>query len=70
MSTCILITGSVTLAMKAKRILLSHSIFTEITKLSSDAQGCRYGIRIPSIHKENAKKLLRSDNLYFEELCE
>ncbi len=67
MSTCILVTGTITLAMKARKTLLAHAIPAEASKLTSHVSGCLYGIRIPCVQIENAKRILRSENLPFEE---
>lgn len=67
MSTCILITGSITQAVKAKKLLLAHSITADVTKLASDMQGCRYGVRLPCIQKDNAQRILHAEGIHCED---
>ena len=56
--------GTITTALKAKKALLSHSIPAEINKLTSNTDGCLYGVQIPMVHVENAKRILKSNNIF------
>lgn len=72
MSNCTIITGSVTQAMKAKRILAEHSIAVEVTKLSAirNQKGCIYGIAFPCGHRGNITRILGNAGIPFEEFRE
>ena len=70
MSDCRFIIGSVTQAMKAKRILSAHSIATEVAKFGNTQNntGCTYGIYFRCEHQRNVTSLLQKDNIPFEEM--
>lgn len=67
MSECRFILGSVTQAMKAKRILSMHSIAAEVVKLgnSPKSDGCVYAIQFFRAHKQNVVNLLQKENIHF-----
>lgn len=67
MSNCILATGTITLAMKAKKILLANAIPAETVKLSSLRNGCLYGVQFPCAQVKNAQRLLQTNSIPFEE---
>lgn len=57
---CTMSLGSVTAAMKARRILSSRSITCDVIKISSksDERGCVYGIEYPCELSMTVKALL------------
>lgn len=69
MATCIYITGSVTQAMKAKRILSEHSIVVNTVKIGSDKskKGCVHGIESNCQNAANIRNILHSAGINFEE---
>lgn len=72
MAKCVFTTGSVTQAMKAKRILAEHSIPVNTTKISSkkDRRGCVYGIEFSCAQKGNVAGILSFAGIFFEEYIE
>lgn len=69
MPDCRILTGSVTQAMKAKRILSKYSILAEVVKSSSanDNSGCVYGISFSCAHMENISRILHAGGIPFKE---
>ena len=69
MSNCIFLTGSVTHALKAKRLLAAHSIPVETTKVTAHRgkKGCVYGIEFNRSYKSNIVHLLTNAGIEFEE---
>lgn len=69
MQNCIYITGSVTQAMKAKRILAEHSIAVNTTKISADKskKGCIHGIESNCQNAANIRHILHNAGISFEE---
>ena len=72
MSKCIFTTGSVTQAMKAKRILAEHSIPVSTTKISSarDRRGCIYGIEFSCAQNGNISRVLSFAGISYDEYTE
>lgn len=72
MNSCIFLTGSVTYAIKAKRLLAESSILVQTTKVSSHRgrKGCIYGIEFPCQQANNIRRILESAGIGFEEYTE
>ncbi len=68
MANCILITGSVTQALKAKHILAEHSISVITTKITAKTakKGCVHGIEFNCQNRANIEKILKNAGLSFE----
>lgn len=68
MSDCRFIIGSVTQAMKAKRLLSMHSIAADVVKFGNTNKnaGCVYGIHFSSTQKRNVINLLQKESIRFE----
>ncbi|MBE6680146.1 MAG: DUF3343 domain-containing protein [Ruminococcaceae bacterium] len=69
MANCIFTTGSVTQAMKAKRILAEYSIPVNTTKINSEksSKGCVHGIEFNCNNAANIKHVLKIAGIAFEE---
>ncbi len=68
MSKCIFIIGSVTNAMKAKKILAEYSLSSNTVKLGSVGNmGCVHGIEFGFENKINAARILSKHGIKFEE---
>ena len=69
MATCIYITGSITQALKAKKILTEHSILVNTTKISSEKskKGCVHGIEFNCNYATNVRKILLGAAIPFED---
>ena len=67
-STCAAATGSMTIAIKARRALASAGITVSVKKLSggSDSRGCIYGIEYPCELSGNILSLLQSRGINAE----
>lgn len=72
MANCILTTGSVTQAMKARRILAEYSIPANTTKISTsqNKRGCVYGIEFNCTQMTNIRRILGNAGISFEEYAE
>ncbi len=68
MANCIFTTGSVTQAMKAKRILAEHSIAVNTIKVSTDnsKRGCVHGIEFNCQNSGNISRILHNSGIGFE----
>ena len=69
MSTCIFTIGSITQAMKSRRILAEHSIAVNTIKLSNstDKKGCVHGIEFGCPYASNIKRILSEHGVQFGE---
>ena len=62
---CVAAIGSMTLCVKAQRILLSGGIKAEVVSLLPEEtrRGCAYGVAFPRASESEAKALLRRANI-------
>lgn len=68
MSTCFLNIGSITQAIKAKKVLAQHSIKAEIQKNGTEYnKGCVHGIEFGCQNFSNVKRILNASGIVFEE---
>ena len=69
MANCIYITGSITQALKAKKILAEHSIAVNTTKttLEKGKSGCVHGIEFNCNYRANIKRILQGAAIPFED---
>lgn len=72
MATCIYITGSITQALKAKKLLADNSIAVNTTKITSEKskKGCVHGIEFNCNYKANIKRILHGASIPFEEISD
>ncbi len=70
MANCIYITGSITQALKAKKLLAEHSIAVNTTKTSFEKgkTGCVHGIEFNCNYSANIKRILLGAAIPFEEI--
>ena len=59
-SLCRAVTGSMTIALKAQKVLSGYAIRVEVVKISSvnSKRGCAYGIEFPCSILGNVKTIL------------
>ena len=65
MNICTIVTGSITSATKAQKVLSSSAIKSTIVKLDSSTthRGCAYGIEIDCNQLSNARYILTNSNI-------
>ncbi len=69
METRIIITGSQTSAIKARRHLESNGIRAKIVRAPKDPnEGCRFGAEIGLAFVPRAKSLLDEANIYYSDI--
>ncbi len=68
MKTTVLTVGSVTYAIKAKRLLSREGISAKLIKSNAEntAEGCAYGIKFPTKDFYGAVSVLRSAGIYYQ----
>ncbi len=68
MKTTVLTVGSVTHAIKAKKLLSREGLRAKLIKTdaSKTAHGCAYGIEIPTKDFYTAVSILRSAGVYYQ----
>lgn len=67
MPTCIYTIGSVTQAMKAKKLLTEYSLPINIIKVNNEKHGCVHGIEFSCSYKNNIKSILDKHNIKYLE---
>lgn len=67
--TCVAAIGSMTLCLKAERILLSNGLQARVISLSPDQtrRGCAYGVAFPCAMHKNVASLLRAHKISVSE---
>ena len=68
LKTTVITVGSVTYAIKAKKLLLREGISAKLIKVSDTiiAQGCAHGIEIPAKDFYTAVSVLRNANIEYK----
>lgn len=68
MKTAVFTVGSVTYALKAKKLLAREGLVAKLVKTdaSADGNGCAYGIEFPARDFYTAASILRSAGIYYE----
>ncbi len=67
MKTTVITTGSVTYAIKAKKLLAREGIASKLIKadVSKTKSGCSYGVEFPSSEFYTAANILRSNGIRY-----
>ena len=56
--SCHLSLGSMSVAMRAQRLLQQHGIFSDVIKVSRSKAGCTYGLRVICAQYGTAARLI------------
>ena len=68
-SRCTAVTGSMTMALKAQRLLSKYALRTEVIKVgkTSAKQGCSYGIEYDCAISGNVRQILTDNAIEIKE---
>ena len=63
MKSCTAVIGSMTVALKGRKVLSSASITSNIVKLNNTKSGCAYGLEFDYSHYNNVQYILNSHSI-------